>query len=124
MVPSLLFHSVMVLPFYFSFLWVIPFFSLMVHPFCFFSYGSSLLSFPLMIHPFCFFSYGSSLLSFPLMIHLFCFFLTVHLSVYFLLVRQQLKNRRFADFLPGPASQTFYMYSSRIFTSKTSTILK
>jgi hypothetical protein len=37
--------------------------------------------------------------------------------------RQQLKKRRFADFLPGLTSQTFYMYSSRIFTSKTSTIL-
>jgi hypothetical protein len=38
--------------------------------------------------------------------------------------RQQLGNRRFADFLPGPASQTFYLYGSRILTSKTSAILK
>ncbi len=38
--------------------------------------------------------------------------------------RQQLGNRRFADFLPGPASQTFYIYGFRIFTSKTSAILK
>jgi hypothetical protein len=36
----------------------------------------------------------------------------------------QLGNRRFADFLPGSASRTFYIYGSRISTSKTSAIFK
>jgi hypothetical protein len=39
------------------------------------------------------------------------------------LTLQQVKSRYFADFLPGPVSQTFHMYGSRIFTSKTSTKL-